>query len=122
MDIILNITFPISLTFGRQGGYHTINGRLQTPTRAPRQTFLAAHKYAFRRQSWRTASSVAHVGVDEFVIRRKCSLLTMLSSIFGAERRINEPLSALAVLTGPDKQGAKGNKTPATQNLLRRYN
>ena len=29
---------PISLTFGRQGGYHTITDRLQMPTRAPRQT------------------------------------------------------------------------------------
>ena len=31
-----------------------------------------------------------------------CALLTMSSSIFGAEQRISEPLSALAVLTGPD--------------------
>ena len=29
---------PISLTFGRQGGYHTITDRLQMPTRASRQT------------------------------------------------------------------------------------
>ena len=29
-----------------------------------------------------------------------CALLTMSSSIFGAEQRISEPLSALAVLTG----------------------
>ena len=27
----------LSLTFGRQSGYHTITGRLQMPTRAPRQ-------------------------------------------------------------------------------------
>ena len=29
----------ISLTFGRQRGYHTNTGRLQIPTRAPRQYF-----------------------------------------------------------------------------------
>ena len=29
--------FPISLTFGRQCGYHTNTGRLQVPTRATRQ-------------------------------------------------------------------------------------
>ena len=41
-DIFYNIytTFPIiSLTFGRQPGYHTNTGRLQIPTRAPRQYF-----------------------------------------------------------------------------------
>jgi hypothetical protein len=32
-------TFPISLTFGRQCGYHTNIGRLQMQTRAPRQYF-----------------------------------------------------------------------------------
>ena len=31
--------FPISLTFGRQCGYHTNTGRLQMPTHAPRQYF-----------------------------------------------------------------------------------
>ena len=35
-------TFPISLTFGRQCGYHTNSGRLQIPTRATRQTFRVA--------------------------------------------------------------------------------
>ena len=41
-DIFYNIytTFTIiSLTFGRQRGYHTNTGRLQIPTRAPRQYF-----------------------------------------------------------------------------------
>jgi len=33
----------LSLTFGRQSGYHTITGRLQIPTRGARQTFWAAH-------------------------------------------------------------------------------
>ena len=33
---------PISLTFGRQGGYHTNTGRLQISTRAARQTFWVA--------------------------------------------------------------------------------
>jgi len=32
--------------------------------------------------------------------QHQCALLTMSSSIFGAEQRISEPLSALAVLTG----------------------
>ena len=31
--------YIISLTFGRQRGYHTNTGRLQIPTRAPRQYF-----------------------------------------------------------------------------------
>ena len=34
--------------------------------------------------------------------QHQCALLTMSSSNFGAEQRIGEPLSALAVLTGPD--------------------
>ena len=33
-----------------------------------------------------------------------CALLTMSSSIFGAEQRISEPLSALAVLTGRHRE------------------
>ena len=39
-----------------------------------------------------------------------CALLTMSSSIFGAEQRNSEPLSALAVLTGRHRE----IKTPAT--------
>ena len=35
-------------------------------------------------------------------LQHHCALLTMSSSIFGAEQRISEPLSALAVLSGPD--------------------
>ena len=35
--------------------------------------------------------------------QHQCALLTMPSSIFGAERHIRELLTALAVLTGPDK-------------------
>ena len=34
--------------------------------------------------------------------QHQCALLTMSSSIFGAEQRISEPLTALAVLPGPD--------------------
>ena len=35
---LINRPVALSLTFGRQGGYHTITGRLQIPTRAARQT------------------------------------------------------------------------------------
>jgi hypothetical protein len=40
--LILYTIPPISLTFGRQCGYHTNSGRLQIPTRATRQTFRVA--------------------------------------------------------------------------------
>ena len=36
---------PISLTFGRHGGYHTITGRLQIQTRASSQTFWVARVF-----------------------------------------------------------------------------
>ena len=149
------------MTFGRQGGYHTITGRLQIQTRASSQTNRVARvffpygaqfgrrarrttgKHATRRQRWRASSSEAHIGVDELALsdtmlrlsyddtmvlrvnrpstrhrnrssaatssratqtrQHRCALLTMSSSIFGAEQRISEPLSALAVLTGPDQ-------------------
>ena len=39
----------ISLTFGRQRGYHTINGRLHIPTRAPRQTNRVAGVFSLWR-------------------------------------------------------------------------
>ena len=35
----------ISFTFGRRLGYHTVIGRLQIPTRAPRQTFWVARVF-----------------------------------------------------------------------------
>ena len=35
-------------------------------------------------------------------MRRRRALLMMTSSMFGVEQHISEPLSALAVLTGPD--------------------
>ena len=37
--------FSLSLTFGRQGSYHTITGRLQISTRAPRQTNRVARVF-----------------------------------------------------------------------------
>ena len=40
-----NRPFSLSLTFGRQGGYHTITGRLQISTRAPRQIFWVARVF-----------------------------------------------------------------------------
>ena len=40
--MILYTIPPISLTFGRQCGYHTNSGRLQIPTRAARQAFWVA--------------------------------------------------------------------------------
>ena len=47
-------------------------------------------------------SSAARIGVDEFASSDTMLrlLLMMSSSIVGAEQRIGEPLSALAVLTG----------------------
>ena len=43
---VCNTPFPLyrwlSLTFGRQRSYHTITGRLQISTRAPRQAFWVA--------------------------------------------------------------------------------
>jgi hypothetical protein len=44
--------FPISLTFGRQCGYHTNTGRLQVPTRATRQTFRVARFFSPMAPSW----------------------------------------------------------------------
>ena len=40
-----NRPFSLSLTFGRQGGYRTITGRLQILTRAPRQRFWVARVF-----------------------------------------------------------------------------
>ena len=40
-----NRPFSLSLTFGRQGGYHTITGRMQISTRAPRQKFWVARVF-----------------------------------------------------------------------------
>ena len=40
-----NRPFSLSLTFGRQGGYHTITGRLQISTRASRQIFWVARVF-----------------------------------------------------------------------------
>ena len=152
MPLFHNRPFSLSLTFGRQGGYHTITGRLQILTRAPRQIFGSRVCFprgaqsdgerarqpanATRRQRWR-ASSSAHKFTSlrrQIVLRsattiswfyelidrqlalkprqaqrrlvcatrqHHCALLTMSSSIFGAEQRISEPLSALAVLSGP---------------------
>ena len=45
----------------------------------------------------------------------------MLSSSFGAEQRISEPLSALAVLIGPG-QGAIGEKHPRSKIYYNRPN
>ena len=42
MEDIQQTILPISLTFGRQGGYHTITGRLQIQTRTSRQIFWVA--------------------------------------------------------------------------------
>ena len=46
--------------------------------------------------------------IDQFPyivdFQHHCALLTMSSSIFGAEQRISEPLSALAVLTGRHRE------------------
>ena len=54
-------TIPaISLTFGRQCGYHTNSGRLQIPTRATRQTFRVARFFFLWRLVW-TASALDHL-------------------------------------------------------------
>ena len=44
----------------------------------------------------------------------------MASSIFGAEQRISEPLSALAVLTG--RRGKKNTRDPILVNKSQRVN
>ena len=54
--IINNRPPSLSLTFGRQGGYYTITGRLQIPTRAARQTFwVAGVLFPYGAQSGRRA-------------------------------------------------------------------
>ena len=57
-------------------------------------------------------SSAARIGVDEFASSDTMLrlLLMMSSSIVGAEQRIGEPLSALAVLTG--RHRAKNTRDP----------
>ena len=49
--------------------------------------------------------------------QHQCALLMMASSIFGAEQRIGEPLSALAVLTGRHRE--KNTRDPVLVNTKR---
>ena len=67
---------PISLTFGRQGGYHTITDRLQIQTRASSQTFWVAGVW---RLVW-TARAL-----DRLLIR--CSAPNMEDIVIGRAHR-----------------------------------
>ena len=78
------------------------------------------------RKTWSEASCQVSLDLHSWVVlfaqtrQHQCALLTMSSSIFGAKRRIREPLTALAVLTGPDRRNRV--RKHARSNFSQRVN